>query len=57
VDWHTIFTWPRQLYAYQNFTAEERALTGPTLAPPLDMGCRGGTTQHLGLNVPELGAE
>jgi len=50
VDCHTIFTWPRQLYAYQNFTAEEHALAGPTLAPPIDMGYWGGTSQNLGWN-------
>ena len=44
-------------HAYQHFTAGERALAGLTLAPPLDMGCWGGTTQHLGRNVQELGAE
>jgi len=27
------------------------------MASSLDMGCWGGTTQHLGRNVPELGAE
>ena len=55
VDCHTYhFNWPRKLY---NFTAEERALAGPTLAPPFDMGCWGGTIQHPGRNVPELGAE
>jgi len=48
---------PDQLYAYQHFTAWERALAGLTIAPPLDMGCWGGTTQLLGRNVPELGAE
>ena len=51
----TIF--PDQLYAYQHLTAGERALAGLTMTPPLDMGCWGGTTQHLGRNVPELGAE
>jgi len=39
---HTIF--PDQLYAYQHFTAGERALAGLTMAPPLDMGCWDGTT-------------
>jgi len=46
-----------QLYAYQHLTVGERALAGLTKAPPLDMGCWGGTTQHLERNVPELGAE
>jgi len=55
LDCHTIL--PNQLYAYQHFTAGQRALAGLTLAPPLDMGCSGGTTQHLGRNVPERGAE
>ena len=50
---HTIF--PDQLYAYQHFTAGERALAGLTMAPPLDMGCWGRTTQLLGRNVSELG--
>jgi len=48
---------PGHLYAKQNFTAGARALASPTLAPPLHMGCWGGTTQNLGWIVPQLGAE
>ena len=48
---------PGHLNAKQNFTAGARALASPTLAPPLHMGCWGGTTQNLGRIVPQLGAE
>jgi len=63
VDCHTIITWPTwQLYAYENFTAGERALAGPTLVPPLKLiwgvvaerserpSTWGGTSQNLGRN-------
>ena len=48
---------PGHLYAKQNFTAGARALASPTLAPPLHMGCWGGTTQNTGRIVPQLVAE
>jgi len=58
VDCHTIFTWPRQLYAYQNFTQPRNV---PWLAPPWrcqliwGVGAErpstwGGTSQNLGQN-------